>query len=689
MDVNDFLAQGDAGASDNQHLAQPAAKPTVKPASTNSAAKNPLQFFGNAARDLGGLVTGIPKVAAKLGGDLLPQKGQPIFGKFVNPLTSDDPLMQDLKGIGKGVVQQYSDIIHHPVSSLLTHPLNTALAFLPAAEGAKAALAGEAGTAAEAGTAVNAAEATKAATGAETADEAASAAKGARDVVQKPGFFTRLRNNVANTAPEDVGNPATSAGKSEALQTTRGAQGFAGTASEQGYQAHQMWVKAANTLDNTLPLVSKTVDPQELLNNISDKLYSSDNPTGMAYKFSPIEDQRNMAKVVTSVNQMIKDAAKNNDNGELSAVDLNNIRKQISSGIKTWGMGASPSDAMAMGLYHEVSSALAELSPQAQDLLQQQSQAISYGQQLEGAGAGGRTPVRLRGASGSPLGSIPIPSDALFPALKDFIGRTGEALTGGTPGAGTAGAIPGAEAGAEAGAASATPGGLVSKLVRGTASTLANHPIAATLPVIGSETNQNQQAQQQGLQAANAQGADFTQPGEDVSKILQQSQKDPRDNPTGYSVADLQGMIAKDIATTGGKNYTSLNRLLSLAKEATPQLTGGAVTKITAYNGALTALDQVDKAFKSGDSAKVGNTISEETPAIAKAFGLSAVNKADVAQLNAMLPAPGDDAYTAQQKLLAIKQALDARAGSDVQSEQSKDNAVNALLSGVGAGGTQ
>lgn len=642
-------------------------------------------FIGNSASDLGNVIKGGVELPFQaIGAGIHDIKTGNIGGP-------NSELTNNAKTMVKGTAAEYSNFLHPSrlPAHFLEHPLNTVLDLLPFAgvAGKAASAAGAVGGAAEAAPAAEAAGAAGEAAVPAEAATVPEAANTAHTTVEQPNFFTRMRNGVAGTGPLEQDNPAAQASRSQDLQSFRGENNIKGSPIEQAYQAHEIWSDATNQLNDVISQVDKrgvTIDPRTIQNQITDSLKDTNNPGARVYQSSAGEDTKVMDAARTQVNQMIENQASTTD-GQLTAKGLNTIRQQVGQDVKNWGVDASPADAMRMHVYHELSAAESQLDPAISDLVRTQGRAIRYGQSLSDASSGGNN-LRVHPTGGGPISTLPIPSQSLFPAVKDIIGRVGEAATGGAP------TIEGA-AGAEAGVAPTNTNGPVGRVANAVMGGTGVNQLGRLYGagVVGNEVGQ-QQNQQQGIQQAQANPTDLTQPAQEISQLVKQAQGNPRDNPTGYSVQDLQGMIANDMATTGGKNYANLNRLLSIATSSSKgqQLTSGAVTKITAYNSSLTALDLINKAFQSGTGTAAQQAVAQEMPAIAKAFGLSPTNKADVAQLQEMLPKGSDNAYVAQQKLAALKSQLDARAITDIQTEQGKNQAMDALMGSLsGAGATQ
>lgn len=183
--------------------------------------------------------------------------------------------------------------------------------------------------------------------------------------------------------------------------------------------------------------------------------------------------------------------------------------------------------------------------------------------------------------------------------------------------------------------------------------------VAPAIVAFGSQAA-NAAANKAANQKASSAGVpDFTQASPSMAAILQQSQSGADRNALGIDPATIQAAIVNDIQTTGGKNYTNLNRLYTIAKasQTAGAPTATETTALNNYQTSLSALNGVAQAFSgSGNAASVQTAITDATKALTTSSGLSAKNLASA------LPAPTDNLQVATQKLTALKQLIDNQA---------------------------
>lgn len=658
--------------------------------------KNPIsifgKFLGNSAKDLGNTLSGVAELPFKLGGDVV--SGVKHGGDF-------SELGNDVKTMGTGIVNNYKTIAKHPMESFLEHPLNTTLAFAPALGGAGAvsdavSSAGTAGEVADAATAI----------APETAGETTPVAEaGNRSIPTQQNLATRMRTG--NLAPEDLqGNAGFNLDQSNRLKALEQSQGYHGSAAMKVQQiapdlaTQDNLIKQAVAAHPGAPFTSEGLS-QAIQNSLQDENNTSPaathynavggNNTGFRGAVNP--DLPQMDNALQKAQTIIKNTA--DEKGNLTMGDLYKIRQQL--GESAFKGEPSPADLVNQHIYHGLGDVMAD--PEAggdaaiRGAISKQGDLITTAQQYGKEAASNRA---LRGRTR--LFGVSVPVDLAGPVgvAKDTVASTLQKLTGGTadyaPAAGGADAT---ETASAAGSGIRLPigrsGGGLNNLINAGIGTAGIARLGATNTAVNGLEQGQQQQMLQGVAQAESHPADLTAPSSGINQILGNASGNPADNPTGYSPEELQNMITHDIATTGGKNYTQLNRLLGIAQSSAKgqQLSTGAVSALTSYNGALTGLGLINSAYQSASPNKVVNTLSQEIPIIAKAFGLSPTNKADIAQLQAMLPTIHDNAAVAQQKLVSIKQQLDARAESAVSTEQSKSSPMSAVLGNLTGAGAQ
>lgn len=495
-------------------------------------------------------------------------------------------------------------------------------------------------------------------TGEATSEIGGEVAGNAAADVGKQNIGERLMQSVRGLSPENLpGNTVSNVPEAARLNQVAEGLGLKGSSTQQLSQLSKLFDQSGKDLGTALE-GSNSSTSADLINNAIDNsikahpLNPSVDTTGMtdnqifALKQAGTLDHPAGAQFDQAGNTIKNIVAKmsHENGGNFSDSEINTLRQQVD---KLVNFNASPNaspDIMneaARSSRTALNSILEANNPEARGLISNQSDMIKLGDALGKQSGYARAGVRIGGVR------VPV--------------NVGSALESG-----------------QAGVATLLGSGSV-----------ADRAVPAIAQGIGQEAGNQVSNATQSSESQNNPSTDLTAVHPDITKALN-DYANPVGSLSGLPSSDkIKQAEEADLATTGGKNYSFLSKLGTLAstQESETKLPGSAATGLGVYQNNLGTLQKIADAF--GDSkvnydqlnTLMGSSLSD----LSKATGMTSK------QLTALLPNPSDRQDVAVQKLSQVKALIDANAHDSLTNSLSAGNNNNninqsSLLASLGIG---